>query len=59
MFKGYFEDIGYWDKSDWEKNVTDKQLLLKIREQELNDRERNLDKLQEQLDSLKQKLEIK
>ena len=20
LFKGYFEDIGYWDKSDWEKN---------------------------------------
>jgi phospholipid/cholesterol/gamma-HCH transport system substrate-binding protein len=59
LFKGYFEDIGYWDKSDWEKNVTDKQLLLKIREQELNDRERNLDKLQEQLDELKKELENK
>ena len=59
LFKGYFEDIGYWDKSDWEKNVTDKQLLQKIREQELNEREKNLDKLQQQLDSLKKRLEIK
>lgn len=59
LFKGYFEDIGYWDKSDWEKNITDKQLLQKIREQELNAREKNLDKLQQQLDSLKKKLDIK
>jgi phospholipid/cholesterol/gamma-HCH transport system substrate-binding protein len=57
LFKGYFEDIGYWDKSDWEKNVTDKQLLIKIKEQELDEREKKLDELQKSLDELKQKLE--
>ncbi len=57
LFKGYFEDIGYWDKSDWEKNITDKQLLLKIKEQELDVREKRLDELQKSLDELKQRLE--
>ena len=57
LFKGYFEDIGYWDKSDWEKSITDKQLQLKLKEQELNEREKRLDELQKKLDELKQKLE--
>lgn len=59
LFKGYFEDIGYWDKSDWEKNMTDKQLLIKIKEQELNEREKKLDELQKQLDELKKRLDQK
>jgi phospholipid/cholesterol/gamma-HCH transport system substrate-binding protein len=59
LFKGYFEDIGYWDKSDWEKNITDKQLLIKIKEQELNEREKKLDELQKQLDELKKRLDQK
>ncbi len=59
LFKGYFEDIGYWDKSDWEKNITDKQLLIKIKEQELNEKEKRLDELQKQLDELKKKLDQK
>jgi len=59
LFKGYFEDIGYWDKSDWEKNITDKQLLIKIKEQELDEREKRLDELQKQLDELKKRLDQK
>jgi phospholipid/cholesterol/gamma-HCH transport system substrate-binding protein len=59
LFKGYFEDIGYWDKTGWEKDYFNKQLEIKLREQQLDKREEELDKLQEELDSLKQKLEIK
>jgi len=39
LFKGYFEDIGYWDKADVEK----KQDELKKKEEELNRREKELD----------------
>ncbi len=49
LFKGYFEDIGYWDKADFEKQMNDveKQLqykidLLKKKEQELKDIESKL-----------------
>jgi len=59
LFKGYFEDIGYWDKTGWEKDYFNKQLEIKLREQQLDKREKELDNLQEELDSLKQKLEIK
>lgn len=59
LFKGYFEDIGYWDKTDFEKDAYNKQLQMKIKEQELNEKEQRLDKLQQQIDSLKQKLQIK
>jgi len=59
LFKGYFEDIGYWDKSDWERNISDKQLQLKLKENELNEREKQLDELQKKLDELRRKLEKK
>jgi phospholipid/cholesterol/gamma-HCH transport system substrate-binding protein len=59
LFKGYFEDLGYWDKTDLEKDIYNKQLQLKIKEQELNEREKRLDELQLQLDELKKKLEQK
>jgi phospholipid/cholesterol/gamma-HCH transport system substrate-binding protein len=59
LFKGYFEDIGYWDKTDWEKDLYNKKLQLEIKEQELKEREKNLDNLQKQLDELKKQLENK
>lgn len=43
LFKGYFEDIGYWDKTDFEKNINNKELQLKLKEQELKEREKRLE----------------
>jgi len=56
LFKGYFEDIGYWDKTDWEKNFDKKALELRIKEQELIKREKQLRDLEEKI-KLEQKLE--
>jgi phospholipid/cholesterol/gamma-HCH transport system substrate-binding protein len=58
LFKGYFEDIGYWDKTDWEKNIDKKMLELRVREQELLKKEKELKDLQEKI-KLEQKLENK
>jgi phospholipid/cholesterol/gamma-HCH transport system substrate-binding protein len=49
LFKGYFEDIGYWDKTDWEKNFDKKAMELRLKEQELNKREKELKEIQEKL----------
>jgi phospholipid/cholesterol/gamma-HCH transport system substrate-binding protein len=56
LFKGYFEDIGYWDQTGWEKNMDKKALELRIREQELLKKEKELKELEERL-KLEQKLE--
>jgi phospholipid/cholesterol/gamma-HCH transport system substrate-binding protein len=46
LFKGYFEDIGYWDKADWEKNMDKKALELRIKEQQLLQKEKELKDLE-------------
>jgi phospholipid/cholesterol/gamma-HCH transport system substrate-binding protein len=51
LFKGYFEDIGYWEKPDWERNVIDKELQLKLKEQQLNEKEIRLRELEEKLNN--------
>jgi phospholipid/cholesterol/gamma-HCH transport system substrate-binding protein len=45
LFKGYFEDIGYWDKADVEK----KQDELKKKEEELNRREKELEEREKKM----------
>jgi phospholipid/cholesterol/gamma-HCH transport system substrate-binding protein len=49
LFKGYFEDIGYWDKTDWEKNIDKREMTLRLREQELLKKEKELRDLEEKL----------
>jgi phospholipid/cholesterol/gamma-HCH transport system substrate-binding protein len=49
LFKGYFEDIGYWDKTDWEGNIDKKQMELRLKEQQLNKKERELKELEQKL----------
>jgi phospholipid/cholesterol/gamma-HCH transport system substrate-binding protein len=49
LFKGYFEDIGYWDKTGWEKDLDNKREQLRIKEQELNEKEKKLDELEKEL----------
>jgi phospholipid/cholesterol/gamma-HCH transport system substrate-binding protein len=46
LFKGYFEDMGYWDKTDIEKNMTDLNMKLKIKQQELNERDKKINELE-------------
>ena len=43
LFKGYFEDLGYWDKSDFQKDMEKQRQQLKLKEEELNEREKKLE----------------
>lgn len=43
LFKGYFEDRGYWDKSDVDKDIEKQRQQLKLKEEELNAREKKLE----------------
>ena len=52
LFKGYFEDIGYWDKNDYEKNVSDLNMKLKIKQQELDARDKRIDDLEKTVKQL-------
>jgi len=52
LFKGYFEDMGYWDKADVEKKIEDKEKLLREKEKELRDLELKLKDLQNQFKKL-------
>ncbi|MDD5360718.1 MAG: MlaD family protein [Ignavibacteria bacterium] len=56
LFKGYFEDIGYWEKTDYEKNVTNLNMKLKIRQQELEQRDRKITMLEKMVLELQDKL---
>ncbi len=56
LFKGYFEDIGYWDKTDWEKNIDKRALELRIKEQELLKKEKELKELEKRI-NLEKKIE--
>lgn len=55
LFKGYFEDIGYWDKNDYEKNVSDLNMKLKIKQQELDEREKKINELEKMVKELNEK----
>jgi phospholipid/cholesterol/gamma-HCH transport system substrate-binding protein len=55
LFKGYFEDIGYWDKTTYEKNMTDLNMKLKIKQQELEAREKRINDLEKTLKELQNK----
>jgi phospholipid/cholesterol/gamma-HCH transport system substrate-binding protein len=56
LFKGYFEDIGYWEKTDYEKNVTNLNMKLKIRQQELEERDRKITMLEKMVIELQNKV---
>jgi len=55
LFKGYFEDIGYWDKTTYEKNMTDLNMKLKIKQQELEAREKRINDLEKTVKELQNK----
>jgi phospholipid/cholesterol/gamma-HCH transport system substrate-binding protein len=59
LFKGYFEDLGYWDKADFEKTMESRETRILDKENTLNQRELKLKQYQIQLDSLRNKLNEK
>lgn len=59
LFKGYFEDIGYWDKSKEEKKFISREERILNRENELNQKELRLKEYQLKLDSLRNSIEKK
>ncbi|MBX7046317.1 MAG: MlaD family protein [Ignavibacteria bacterium] len=52
LFKGYFEDIGYWEKSDVDKKINAIEEQIRNRIKELNEKKLQLKQIQNQLDSL-------
>lgn len=59
LFKGYFEDIGYWDKSKFDKNLESREERILNKENDLNTQEVNLRKYQIKLDSIRNVLNQK
>lgn len=59
LFKGYFEDLGYWDKTGFEKTMQTRETRILNKENELNSRETRLRDFQLKLDSLRNLLEEK
>lgn len=52
LFKGYFEDIGYWEKSDVDKKINDIEEQIRKRIRELNEKKLQLKQIENQIDSL-------
>lgn len=50
LFKGYFEDIGYWDKSEYEKAIEKKQDELRKKQKELDNLEKRLREIEKKID---------
>ncbi|MBS1516487.1 MAG: MCE family protein [Bacteroidetes bacterium] len=59
LFKGYFEDLGYWDKSKEEKTFATREERILNKEEQLNARELQLKEFQIKLDSLRNYLQEK
>jgi phospholipid/cholesterol/gamma-HCH transport system substrate-binding protein len=59
LFKGYFEDLGYWDKSEFENDIDKRESRILQKEKEIDERERQLDDLRKKLEELEKKLYIK
>jgi len=49
LFKNYFEQRGYWDKAEFEKDLDDKILMIKTEQNKLDARIEELRKLEESL----------
>ena len=58
LFKGYFEDLGYWDKSEFENDIDKRESRILQKEKEIDEREKQLDELRKKLEELEKKLNI-
>jgi phospholipid/cholesterol/gamma-HCH transport system substrate-binding protein len=59
LFKGYFEDLGYWNKTDFEKTMNTRETRILNKEHNLDLKELKLIEYQKKLDSLRNKIESK
>lgn len=59
LFKGYFEDIGYWDKAEFEKTMDSREARILEKEKILDEREKQLDDLRKRIQQLEDQLKIK
>ncbi|MBN1632550.1 MAG: MCE family protein [Ignavibacteria bacterium] len=59
LFKGYFEDMGYWDKADVEKTLEEKQNLLKQKDAELKILEHKLRDMNKEIKNIESEIEQK
>jgi len=55
LFKGYFDDLGYWESSDVDKKINDVEEQIRKRIRELNEKKLQLKQLEQQIDSLSRK----
>lgn len=59
LFKGYFEDIGYWDKSEFDLTLESREERILNKENDLNTQEVKLREYQIKLDSIRNVLNQK
>ncbi|HMS66146.1 MAG TPA: MlaD family protein [Ignavibacteria bacterium] len=59
LFKGYFEDLGYWDQATFEKNMETREERILNKENILNQREEKLRAFQLKLDSMRNTIDDK
>ncbi|MDQ3021888.1 MAG: MlaD family protein [Bacteroidota bacterium] len=59
LFKGYFEDLGYWDKASFEKTLDLRESRILNKENELDQQEVKLREYRMKLDSLRNTLDEK
>jgi phospholipid/cholesterol/gamma-HCH transport system substrate-binding protein len=57
LFKGYFEDLGYWDMTDFEQKMEIRESMLRQQEFELQQREKKLKELEESLKQIRQRID--
>lgn len=57
LFKGYFEDRGYWDKTDVTRQIEEKERILKDKEKELQNIEQKLRELNKEFKKIESEIE--
>ena len=57
LFKGYFEDLGYWDLDTYEKKMQIKESMLRQREFEIQQKEKQLRELEDALKKINQRID--
>ena len=58
LFKGYFEDLGYWDKSEWEQEMDFREARLLQKEREILESGDEVEQLRIQLRKLQEQLDV-
>lgn len=59
LFKGYFEDLGYWDKSEFQNTMATRENRILNKESELEQKEVEIRDIRNQLERMRNELERK